>query len=402
MTVKNIFLLFVLSSSLIEIKAQSAGVACSDLGVENGWGTWQASTGTNAAGVPTGMSTYTVPVAPQFNLTSGNGIDPCTPGNAVNAPSIPLVSSGFGQASFQLGNGSATGAVVEQVKFQFTVTPADTELVYSYALMSSDPIGGHSTTDEAYAEFIILDPNGDTIPCSYEHYRGKTIGTGYYLTNSSCGGYGWYKPWTTKGVNLAPYIGQTVTIFITNSDCALGGHYMKSYWDFSCGYNPIEFCGGSPVTICAPVDTFNSANFQWFSNGAYLPNDTNSCITSSPNNSDTLSLYVMVPSGCNYYVQYIMQDSCLTSTQENSILNGISVYPSPASQNIFLDFSGTNFGMAEISLCNVLGEEVFQTKLPTNGKQMLDVSGYAEGIYFMRINTDAGTVTKRIVLVPGN
>ena len=55
-------------------------MACTDLGVENGWSLWQGAIGSNSGGNPgTLQPPVSNPPAPRFNLTSGAGVDPCTP-----------------------------------------------------------------------------------------------------------------------------------------------------------------------------------------------------------------------------------------------------------------------------------------------------------------------------------
>ncbi len=68
-----------------------ANAACSGLGVESGWGAWQAATGyfaSTGTGTITITSTGLTPAAPRFNLTSGTGKDACTPGATAGDPII--------------------------------------------------------------------------------------------------------------------------------------------------------------------------------------------------------------------------------------------------------------------------------------------------------------------------
>ena len=129
--------------------------SCSGLGVDNGWGAWQARTGSIAAGVITwDAAGWVAPASPRFNLTSGSGIDACTPGPNAASPSLPVVCPGFGNASIQIGQLQTNGALgncgttvqvlpppvppqlmpggcVEQLTYPLTVTASDTNFVYS-------------------------------------------------------------------------------------------------------------------------------------------------------------------------------------------------------------------------------------------------------------------------------
>lgn len=369
---------------------------CKDLGVENGWSGWQAKTGTNVAGVPSGGS-FGAPTSPRFTIMSGNGVDSCTPGTGINDPAIPVVAYGFGNYSFRLGEAGVAGKGEEQIKFSFTPTAQDSNFVYTYALVSNDPIGGHSSIDETYAEFIIFDSNGDTVPCSYQRYIGKPIGNEYYLTNSNCGGYAWYKPWTTVGLNIAPYVGQMLTVRITNADCTLGGHYMKSYWDFSCGFNDVKFCAGQSVTLCAP-DSTNSTPYMysWILNGSPLVN-FNQCIVTNPQPNDTFYVQIISPSGCQYYQYYVMKDSCLTNINVNNVFDQlVSIYPNPTSQSLWFDFGKNDFGDVQLVFYNIFGSVVSERTIVAFGKQEVDISDLPEGMYFIRLKTIDGVVTRKI------
>src|SRR3972149_6945540 len=118
---------------------------CSNLGVESGWGAWKAATGDFIGGNITFNATNLSPVTPRFNLTSGVGFDVCTP----NSPRIPVVASGFGNASIQLGQiqtngnlGGCNSGCIEQLTFPLTVTAQDTNFTFAYAIVMED--AGHT------------------------------------------------------------------------------------------------------------------------------------------------------------------------------------------------------------------------------------------------------------------
>lgn len=448
--------------------------ACSDIGVENGWGAWQGSIGSNSGGNPGLFQAPGTPVAPRFNITSGSGIDPCTPGINAGDPAIPVVAPGFGNASIQLGEPQVTGCMTEQLTYPLTVTAADTDFVYSYALVFYDPSSGHAAQEKPFADFLILDQNGDTIPCSFVHYVSDPFLPGWYTANSTCNGSPstFYKPWTSVGVNLKNYVGQTLTIVITNGDCVFCGHYAHSYWDFLCGSISIGGCNGSSSTVCGPTsDPANPYSYQWYKNGSIIPGGNGQCQGVTPNSGDSYVVQVMPASGCNFNMSYVASTGTLQSlftystsvnnvqftdlstaanqwtwdfgdgnyaTNQNpshtyaspgtyiaclivsdgacsdticktiniaavglndlDISGSVSVFPNPASGQVFLDFSGKNFGAAEITLSNILGEKLNETKMAASGLKMLDVSGYPEGVYFVKIDTNAGSVTKKIIV----
>src|ERR1035437_111027 len=200
---------------------------CSDMGGENGWSTWVATPGSYSGGVFTWV-TPGAPSAPRFNLTNGSGHDACTPGPNVGDPLIPVVAPGFGNASIQIGELQTAGSYAERLDYSLSVTTADIDFIYSYALVMQDP--GHAPSDQPLVSICIKDGSGNPIPGGYFTYHVP----GFYKTSCDTT-ITYYKPWTTVHVNLSAYIAQTLTVEIINADCGLGGHYAQSYWDFQCG-----------------------------------------------------------------------------------------------------------------------------------------------------------------------
>ncbi len=337
-------------------------MACGDVGFENGWSTWAGAPGTTngTTGIPTMSASVSPPVNTNstttcFTMTSGTGIDPCTPGtNPIGGgpgPTIPLVAPGFGNASLQLGCPQKTGCWVEQMTYNFVPTVQDTNFVYAYAVVLFDPGSSHSQTQRPFAEFLILAPNGDTVDCSYQKYVAPggsgplpgfftAAGTGGCLGGTSTS----YKPWTTVGVNLKQYVGQNLTIIITNVDCAQCGHYAHSYWDFKCGPVPLSLgCIGGTSTMTGPIsDPNNPFTYQWYHNGVVVPGQTNQTYVVNPVQGDTFQLQVIQPSGCNFYLtyapglalpnfnftgvcgNYIFKDSSFVSPQGSANITGYS------------------------------------------------------------------------------
>jgi PKD repeat protein len=280
--------------------------ACTDLGVESGWSLWEGAPGTNNGSNPGTLGPPAAPAAPRFNLTSGAGIDPCTPGINPGDPTIPVVCPGFGGSSIQLGEPETDGCFIEQLSFPFTPTAQDTNLVYAFAAVLYDP--PHQPNEKPYVEFKILDASGDTVPCSFQKYLSDPGQPGWYTANATCTGspQTYYKPWTIVGVNLSAYVGQTLTCVIDNHDCVFCGHYAHSYWDVQCGPVPLAAgCVGNQSSITGPAsDPSNPYTYQWYNNGVIMSGQTNQTVLVTPAANDTFSVHVMQPSGCDFYLTY--------------------------------------------------------------------------------------------------
>jgi len=280
---------------------------CSDMSAEGGWGAWQGAVGDNSSGNPPLWGPLGSPSAPNFNLNSGSGIDNCTPGFNFGDPPLPLVAPGFGNTSIELGEPQTAGSITEQLVYPLTVAVTDTNFIYAYGLVLED--AGHPDGERPYAEFVMLNPAGDTIPCAFFHYEaaepnGQSL-PGFY--QGTCGAK--YKPWTTVGVNLSNYVGQTVALVITNADCIWGAHFAQSYWDFNCGIlqgSSTADCYGMADTLSAPDDPNITYTYHWYPGGQTTQN-----IIVQPQQGDTFVVEVQPPTGCNFYEIFVPQVSGL-------------------------------------------------------------------------------------------
>jgi len=87
----------------------------------------------------------------------------------------------------------------------------------------------------------------------------------------------------------------------------------------------------------------------------------------------------------------------LTGETDNSeIGNDITIYPNPSNGIFQLTIDNVQFPKAEIEVYNMLGELVYFSELRTPNSR-LDLSSLPSGIYFVRITTKDGIVSRKIV-----
>ncbi|MFY9125035.1 MAG: PKD domain-containing protein, partial [Bacteroidales bacterium] len=123
----------------------------------------------------------------------------------------------------------------------------------------------------------------------------------------NAGGMVWYKPWTTVGIRLANYVGQPVTVIVTNADCSRSGHFGYGYVDFICPHDLVAqantFCeNDSSATLQVP-NISPGATYLW-STG-----ETTSTININPQNfnDSVIQCYVTppdVPVGCGFWYTF--------------------------------------------------------------------------------------------------
>lgn len=293
---------------------------CDDMSGENGWNNWQGTVGTsNPLTFPNPLAT---PVAPNFILTNGLGMDSCTPGITLGDPTIPFVAPGFGIASLQIGEPHIAGCKAEKLRYNIPVSLPDSSITLAYAVVFSD--GGHPKNQQPFVKVTVLDAVGGTISGSFTDTLSANS-PGVY--QSSCTGL-YYKPWTTRCLHLIPYTGMNVSVEIINSDCSAPdcNHFTYSYWDFKCG--------------------------------------------------------------CNI----------ATDINEKSNAISFAILPSVSATGLF---SIENYFQAEsISIYNSFGEKILKELNPFKNSSIYraDLSARPSGIYFVSLQTDYGTVTKKIVI----
>jgi gliding motility-associated-like protein len=312
---RNFILIFFLFSSFL-LSAQ-----CPNANFEQGnFSNWTGSTGDCC---PIDLFNNGI-VNGRHTIMTGNGTDP----NTCNT--VPVVAPG-GLFSAQLGNDDI-GAEAEGLSYTFFVTPQTTLITYQYAVVFEDP--GHIIEEQPRFQSRILLQNGDTIPCTEYSVTAASNLPGF----QTCPGLDSqgdpiqisYRNWTSVGVDVSAYIGQTVTLQFETGDCSLGGHYGYAYVDATCGplENSVQYCAGSDSAIVTAPAGFSS--YLW-STG-----ETTQQIVVNPNDIQNLTCTVTSFSGCQ---------AILTTDLTPTIVNPSFTYSGQCVGNInFINTSVTQNG----------------------------------------------------------
>jgi gliding motility-associated-like protein len=234
----------------------------------------------------------TTPLPDRHTILSNTGFNGTDPygGFPINSPDgsnsfIKLGSNQSDPRAVQIGyNGPF--AKTESVYYDVTVPLNTINLSFSYdfALVLEEPIPVLDPTTGAYnppihlfddkprfkVEIFDLTTN-QLIPCGKLEYVAdpSSAGTSGFIQSPLSNPVStiWYKPWTKRFVNLAPYHGHNIRIKFTTADCTLGAHWGYAYLD-------IEGCVNMATgirTCSTPVKTIlnGPAGFQtyeWYSN----------------------------------------------------------------------------------------------------------------------------------------
>ncbi|MCF8460613.1 MAG: T9SS type A sorting domain-containing protein [Flavobacteriales bacterium] len=139
------------------------------------------------------------------------------------------------------------------------------------------------------------------------------------------------------------------------------------------------------------------SGYQWFLNGDPIPGATGID-------------YVAIQSG-NYHVEYIGPNGCPTSTyvleftlqvgvDEYSIFDVLDVYPNPGKGEFTIRGMMPTMEDVTIELTNMLGQSLqpaVRINDTNNFTRPMDISKYANGVYFIRITAGDSLVTVRYV-----
>jgi ELWxxDGT repeat protein len=165
------------------------------------------------------------------------------------------------------------------------------------------------------------------------------------------------------------------------------------------GNEPWSFCGTVPVAATTSTASLCSGM------SATLTASGANTYTWSTTSTNT-SIVVSPTTTSNYIVTGTDIGNCTntaTITQVVTICNGIaahsldasslSVYPNPFNSNLKVELNGVS--SAKIDVINALGAVVYSTKV--EGSTEMNLGNLQAGIYFMKMESSAGTVTKKII-----
>ncbi|MDR0811419.1 MAG: fibronectin type III domain-containing protein, partial [Paludibacter sp.] len=160
-------------------------------------------------------------------------------------------------ASVRLGNWKA-GTQAEKLTYTFIVDSAQSIILLQYAIVLQDP--NHDPSEQPHFDLRIYDQNNNLIDpdCGVaEFYAGQND----VNWKNGVSGVLW-KDWTTVGLNLSPYAGQTLTISLETKDCSLSAHYGYAYFTLDCASATIKTntCGDSPYI---QIDAPDGFNYEW-------------------------------------------------------------------------------------------------------------------------------------------
>lgn len=166
-------------------------------------------------------------------------------------------------ASVRLGNWDVNGEA-EGIAYEYYVEPdMNGVLLLKYAVVLEKPT--HDPPEQPRFKLEILKEDGspvDEMCASADFTAGENLIADGWHTVGSNNDIIW-KDWTTIGVNLLPYEGQTLTVRLTTYDCSPKAHYGYAYFTLDCADGAITgiSCGGNPTERFKAPDGFY---YRWY------------------------------------------------------------------------------------------------------------------------------------------
>lgn len=186
-----------------------------------------------------------------------------------------------GTSSVRLGNWR-TGSEAEALLYAIEVdTMLADLLILKYAAVLEDP--NHSPSEQPRFRLEILNGNMEVID--------PTCGVADFISNSNLGWNTHYstlwKDWTTVGIDLTPYAGQTILVRLTTYDCSQSGHYGYAYFTLECSRKNMasETCGANASNTFTVPEGFS---YLWYTDSPQSPISTARSINVT---SDTGTIY---------------------------------------------------------------------------------------------------------------
>jgi photosystem II stability/assembly factor-like uncharacterized protein/PKD repeat protein len=87
-----------------------------------------------------------------------------------------------------------------------------------------------------------------------------------------------------------------------------------------------------------------------------------------------------------------------TGLPSYSLNSNVKIYPNPVKDELIIDWEGMNANALNITVYNTLGEMLYSEIIPQNSAYMtkIDVSEYAQGLYFVRLSDGTNVVTRKV------
>jgi PKD repeat protein len=213
------------------------------------------------------------------------------------------------------------------------------------------------------------------------------IGQSCTLTATGANSYTWSNTATGSVTTITP----TASGIYSLSGIGSNSCIASTLFTLNVNPKPVVAITG-PTLVCkgnkAVLTATGAATYTWSTN-ALTPT-----ISTTPTSTNTITYTVTGTStlGCVNTNTFALAISPCTALQENDPVNRFSVYPNPATGDLFV----CSPVKGELGIYDINGSLQLQAAVP-EGDSVIDLRPLSSGIYFLRYTTTAGTKEIRLV-----
>ncbi|MBQ2514415.1 MAG: fibronectin type III domain-containing protein, partial [Bacteroidales bacterium] len=247
----------------------------------------------------------------------------------------------------------------------------------------------------------ITNPDGVTITAKGFQWKATNGGTYTSVTGTGTG-----NTFTANLTNLTPNTSYTYKAFITFNGTTVEGSEMTfttleqgvEPCDIPTGLNATDVQGESITITWDNNADVSSWNIQYRPEGGQLSTastQTNSYTITGLTGGTTYQIQVQANCGDGNLSDWSSAITVTTTGIANWLENSVTLFPNPAKEYVDIRIDG-DLNVTMMEVYDVYGKLVNTVNVIDNPTR-INVSGLANGMYFVRVTTEAGAVTKTFV-----
>ena len=376
------------------------------------------STASCISGNPATSDTVTMTIIPNLPasvIISLNNNNVCT-GSMVTFTAVPTNGGTPSYQWFLNGNPAGTDSV------SFSFIPVNNDAVYAIMTSSlSCATGNPATSNTIKVNVIPYQPAAVSILAGLNNVcAGTQVTTTATPVNGGTPSYQWYLNGAATGANQATYsytpadTDKVYVVMTSTANCVTGNPATSDTVtmsvtpnlsvNVSIGVNQNNICAGIPVTFTATPANGGAPSYQWYLNNA-LTGTNFSTYSYMPANNDqvyvvlTSSITCQTGSPASSNTVMMVVDNCTAIQTISQLGSTINIYPNPANNRLFVNFSSVNQTPLSMKMFNSLGQLCFETNQPLLlNKDGINVSPLNQGTYTLQIIFKDEIVNKTVII----
>lgn len=206
--------------------------------------------------------------------------------------------------------------------------------------------------------------------------------------------YEWSTGETTQTITITETGTYSVTVTNPSSGCSVTDNITVTV-----NYTPVAGFTYTTdgLTVIITNTSTDGASYSWsFGDGA-TSDETNPSHTYAEDGVYTVTVTVTNACGTAFYSEIITVE---LGVNDIGLANAVTIYPNPTSTTASIDVQLNAVADISLELVNILGEVVWSAEAGTitSAHYEINVSGLADGVYQLNINSNNITATKPLVI----